>query len=714
MSAKETKTFDFAELAALTGLEQQTLEPIKVGAFLQELHRFPERALQAPGLLARAIDAEGEVDIHKQPAIVQPRLRMLRREGVKLYKAFTALRGQQRMVHHWVNHLRAAAYGGEAAKLATVFKGRSGTGKTMLVEIIKDLMNGQLVYHVEGCPVHENPLALLKLLPPDNRQKLLKRLQLDRPLPGGATFMDIIDAMGEPCRHCHGLVMGNADIKDPNQALFEVNVVPTRLSTYSFGVATLTKETIHSLLREASRGIADFGELFAGFENEHAAMAPHAKDLSKDLHDALNDQRIPGIGPAAAGDKDKPVSVVPVAKGWEAISVVPIAQVNPGAFDGFKKSLGPDGGKYMRLMKVVDVLHNASVSEEVLTYRDHMVNPEGVKFDPLALQMLAWIAQSSRYATNENKLEWTLRARLNDGENLLIKRSDSGSGKKHWDMKDLWEEFDNKDGVNGLNVPIMLLLLADIIANAVDEGHKCVCTYDMLKFVRRRFREYQKSDGFWEDEKQAAKSVADNFLNLVTKEEKPSGAEAIYRRELKKIATAACAPDYDRLLRSYFLRYWQHGAAASANSTSKKAFDRNLGKVVSIDRDFLEAIEKLAGQTSEEQRRNLRASVDEWVVNNGLKATQDPSVSPDAEPTLSDFPVLDRAIHAYLDEQIAKRVERLLNDETQLNEKERAERQTALAYLTNIGYNCERCRSAALQYIKDFKVWAFEDATALS
>jgi predicted Ser/Thr protein kinase len=718
-----TNSSGFDELVALAGLEPQTLPPIKVGEFLRDLHLHPVRALVAPGLLARAIDALGYIDIEKQPEILRPRLRMLRREGIVLYNAFSSLRGQQRMLHAWVKHLRAASHGGEAAKLATVFKGPSGTGKTMLVEIIKAIMNGQIVYHIEGCPVHENPLVLLNLLPPKNLDQLLKHLKLDQDRPGETSIREALRVLGQPCRHCHGLVMDNQEQKDPNLALFNVNVVPKRLSTYSFGVATLTKGTIHSLLQEASRGIADFGELFAGFENENAPTGPYARDLTRDLHDALNDQRIPGgLAVAPPGDDKKPESkpVPPITpRGWEPISVVPIAQVNPGAFEGFKKTLGSDGGKYMRLMKVVEVLHNTSVAEEVITYIDHMVNPDGVHFDPLALTMLAWIAQATRHAqaltpANNTKgvmsadwLEWTLRTRLDDGENLRIKRTYStGTGPEHWSVKDLWDQFDAQDGVKGLNVPIMLLLLSEIINHTVTEGHKCVGTFEMLKFVRKRFKEYQKSDGFWKDEKEIAALVAEKFLAFVEKEEKPSGAETIYRRELKKIATVACAPDYNRLLESYFQRYWVHGAAAASKKTTVR--DPIQDKLVSIDLPFLEKIEKLAGATTAAKAQALRMEVDESVVQQSLKANST-MTSFDSAPRRSDFPVLDRAIHDYLDDEVAKRVERLLSDENKLNEKEKVERQKAISHLSSIGYDCERCRNAALQYIKDYKLWSFTD-----
>ena len=89
---------------------------------------------------------------------------MLKDLGIKLYTAFDHVRGSQRSVHNQMQHLRAAAANGYQLFLALIIKGPPGCGKSLFVDAFKRALEGQIVYAVEGCPVHENPLNLLMLL----------------------------------------------------------------------------------------------------------------------------------------------------------------------------------------------------------------------------------------------------------------------------------------------------------------------------------------------------------------------------------------------------------------------------------------------------------------------------------------------------------------------------------------------------------------------
>src|SRR5262249_46740964 len=141
MSEKDRRpASDFAAMLkdSLCGdLKPQKLPTISMAQFLMELKDHPERADTAHALLVRAVEAMGEVEIDKEPAHRQPRLRMLKDLGYRLYKAFDHVRGAQRTTHEQMEHLRAAKRGGYQLFLAMIIMGPPGSGKTMLVDAYK-------------------------------------------------------------------------------------------------------------------------------------------------------------------------------------------------------------------------------------------------------------------------------------------------------------------------------------------------------------------------------------------------------------------------------------------------------------------------------------------------------------------------------------------------------------------------------------------------
>jgi len=166
------------EFKKLLGLESVVVEKIKFGEFLARLRENPQIADTAAATLVRAIESKGEVDIKSAPATLRPYLNMLKKMGVPTWKAFKNVRGSQRTVARVLNHLRAAAANGYQLKLALILKGGPGSGKGTLANAIKACLEGEIVYTVAGCPVHENPINLLNLLPPDRISAIAEALEM--------------------------------------------------------------------------------------------------------------------------------------------------------------------------------------------------------------------------------------------------------------------------------------------------------------------------------------------------------------------------------------------------------------------------------------------------------------------------------------------------------------------------------------------------------
>jgi len=232
------------ELNELLKLKPLAGRPLKLPEFLRQLKEHPEIADTAPALLVRTIKSKGVVDIEKQPPERRPYLRLLAKMKIPCWNAFDHVRGSQRTVARILNHLEAAAANGYQLRTALILLGGPGCGKSFLADALKAVLEGQEAYVVDGCPIHENPINLLKLLSAEQRADLAKALDMDDP-DKGVTLEELVKVAGEPCRTCWQKVMMSRKkegceefepCSSPN--LGNVSVTAMRLSSRNFGIAT--------------------------------------------------------------------------------------------------------------------------------------------------------------------------------------------------------------------------------------------------------------------------------------------------------------------------------------------------------------------------------------------------------------------------------------------------------------------------------------------
>jgi len=744
------------EFKKLLGLESVVVEKIKFGEFLARLRENPQIADTAAATLVRAIESKGEVDIKSAPATLRPYLNMLKKMGVPTWKAFKNVRGSQRTVARVLNHLRAAAANGYQLKLALILKGGPGSGKGTLANAIKACLEGEIVYTVAGCPVHENPINLLNLLPPDRISAIAEALEMtsedrikqaaasnkgekgdkvEKPKP---SLQDLIAISGQPCQVCWSKVMENLpDGSTPN--LMDIEILAERLSSRKFGISTWSKDcTLAEALRKGSRGVVDMPEIFGST----AAQGQQSESVDEIdlLLEATNDRSIPA---GCSNDKDSCGSKVS-RTGMEPIDAIMIGQTNDGAFDRFIKDQA-DPNKFTRRFAPINVPYITSVSEEEAAYLEQVeVMREKPHFDPMTLKIAALLAVTSRMK-KEHEVDIVSRARMYDGEQLVVEMknpvaasaqnsgafgrpasiggsSSTNEPKKEvmfWSVGQFWAEAGEDEGMYGLNMPTMLKLISEAVElalrapSAPGEDQKCISTFEMLTFLRVRISAMQKTPGLTDKEKEVLKNCLEYLKGPTSSTDTKAGLiEEEYRRVLRRQLLEVVSPDFDRRANEIFERYRVHARAFS--SGDKKCFEivdnggRKEKREKSVDTAFLLDIEtwmKLSTQTEREQfRRSVETQITPYLIAQVEHAEGDETGEDKVELSWRSLPKLAAGISAKLNDEAAKKLGRLLKSEIELNDEEKIQRREALERFSKLGY-CEHCRNVALTYFNDYQLW---------
>jgi predicted Ser/Thr protein kinase len=728
-------------------MQHMKLKPIVADSlnFVQYLERLkaePHIADTAPALILRAIKSRGVVEIDKEPVARRPYLELLQAMRVPAWKAFDHVRGSHRTVQRIMTHLEAAAANGYQLRQALLLIGGPGCGKSFLADAIKATLEGELVYVVDGCPVHENPINLLKLLSKEQVDAIAKELDMDDPSKG-TTLQMLLSVAGDPCSHCWELVMKQPREEHKHDGacehheggckhhqhkegefalepdLSKVPIKEMRLSSRTFGVATWAQTkggcSLVDAIRQGSGGMVDIPEMFS------VQKADDGETLEVDcLIDATDGRKIPDT--RSCGDRS----------GYLPANVLIMGQSNQGSWDAFLENQA-DPDKFTRRVNQLSVPYITVRVEEELAYAGFLKGlKEKPHFDPNALLLAATLAVGSRLK-DQSGLSPVDKVRLNNGETFIVRKAgDSSSmggaaslGGAQWTAKELMElrtkqeevkDERDREGMFGLTMSFMLSFVGQV-AESTMRGPKhpafkdqapCVTAIGMIDALRAKLESYKQSNGLTNQQKK----IVENLLTVWLKKPEdinsiPGLLEREYRRLLRQQILDSFAPDYESRAQGLFEQYKLHARAFADGKTKVKV--PGLNKEIDVKVEILDQIDKGVSLKSSQWSnvKDWRGSLDAQVIN--LTHSHGTLQSDDAEKIVIDWttlPELKQAIEDFLNAEIAVKVGRILSKKYDLlDEEDQAAFNGAFASFEKIGY-CKVCFARAMEYAKELELWA--------
>lgn len=725
-------------LEELLGLKPLVAETMSFPEFLSSLKEHPERADTAAALFVRAVKSLGEENIDEAHPERQPYLRMLRSMKIPSYKAFAGVRGSQRVVARLMKFYESAAQNGYQLRQMLVLCGGPGSGKSFLVDHMVRALEGQIVYAVQGCPEHESPMNLLKLLTSEERLAISDKLgMIERDGAGKITcdkLDDLLKVAQEPCAHCFRTVMG-VDRHDescktggsegeqalgnatPNLASFKVEAL--RLSSRNAGISVWTPSapdqgcSLPVAIRQGNRGVVRMQEAF----DAKGAEAGSVSQLQV-LLEATEGRRMPASAVSCGS-----------SAGFIPLDQMQVVETNEGAWLRFVKDQ-EDPGKWHRRGQVFVMDYNTVVCEEVAAYAAFIKQLKQVPaLDPLVLQLLATAAVASRMKDDvEGGPTLAQRIRMYNGEPLLLEKKSSSINErpnnpwfggaaslgasakptdaqsKTYSVSDLWTAAGEDEGRFGIDFGFMLSSVSQLCELGLQAKHQSVTALAAVSYLKARVERELTRPGLTDASKKIFERSKKHLTMLMSKYGTVELIESEYRRLLKAQVLSAFSPDYEARAEDMFRKYHKH--AVEWGKGKDKVFDERHNRMLSIDIGHLQKLETAMGKSGDDAA-NFRRSLESEFI----ELMREAAASLEGEEKLDKsiftwetHPEIKKAIKKILDDEIALKVQTILGDETNLSEADRQLRSESIERFDRFGYN-EPCRKVALAYFKEFELW---------
>jgi len=488
-------------------------------------------------------------------------------ERVRTYNYFQShFFGMERSLAKIMRYLSSASMKGEESRQVLLLLGPVGAGKSALMERIKEALEQENMYHIDGCPIHEDPLHAL-------------------PRTLRAEFASIygVKIEGDLCPICRHTLLeeyGGDYMKIPvKESTFSVRgrrgvgVVPpmdanTQDTSLLIGSEDISKLdlypeddprclSLNGAFNVGNRGIVEFVEVFKNeIEFLHTMIT------------ATQEKSVPSPGKGAMIYFDGVI----------------LSHCNEAEWNKFK-SEHTNEAILDRIVRV-NVPYCMETDEEQKIYNKLLDSSDfDVHIAPHTLEIAAMFAVLSRLKPS-NKVDAMTKMKIYNGEDVIEK----GVIRKI-DIQDLRDES-RDEGMTGISTRFIM----KAIDAALSDSDKNMVTPITIRDALVK----QVKDQVVSDEER------ERLLNFLQKD-----LHDEYLKILEKEITKAFVSAYEEQAESLFNNYLDH-AEAYVNATKVK--DRVTNEEMRPDEQFLASIEEQIGIIGS-AKTNFRADITAYMFS---------------------------------------------------------------------------------------------------
>ncbi len=531
--------------------------------YLEKVKADPTVTKLSHARLCDLIISTGVKDIQKSDDVRTKRL--YKDEPIKVYDFFAdEFFGIERTIAQLVRYFHSASLKGEESRQVLYLMGPVGSGKSSLVERVqRGLEQAGMVYGIEGCPMHEEPLHLIPRHLRKEFEKMLGvhiegdlcpvcRYRLKEEY--GQRYEEFpVETRSFSKRNRVGI--GVVPPVDPNNQDTSVLIGSediSKLDQYSEGDPRVLE--LNGALNVGNRGLVEFIEVF---KNETEYL--HA------MITATQEKVIPAPG----------------RHGMVYVDTCILAHSNEAEWQKFKADHTNEA--ILDRIVVVKVPYNLRLSEEVKIYQKIIRNSDfRAHVAPHTLEMASMFAILSRLEPT-SKCDLMTKLKLYNGEEVIEK----GRTKKI-DVQELKEDT-KREGMSGISTRFIMKALDNALSDNVLGN--CINPINVREALIAMTKEADLPDD-------ARKQYLEFLQDVLHKE---------YLELLEKEITRAFVYSYQEQAEALFQNYLDH-AEAYVNKT--KVRDRNTKEELSPDEGFLKSIEEqiaIIGSAAEGFRQEVIA-----------------------------------------------------------------------------------------------------------
>ena len=528
--------------------------------YLKQVQSNPEVTKLAARRLVDAIESFGARRLEES----DPRCRKLfDNDKIKIYDYFKDdFYGHERVIAKLMRFLKSASLKGEESRQVLLLMGPVGSGKSALADAVKKALEkaAEPVYHLDGCPVREEPLHLLpRSLRPKIEEMLgvhiegdlcpVCRYRLMEEFKGEYEKFPVVRS-GFSQRGRRGIAVVppmDANSQDVSALIGSEDI--SKLDKFSEDDPRVLN--LNGAFNVGNRGVVEFVEIF--------------KNEIEFLHTILT----------ATQEKNVPT---PGKNSMLYFDGVIISHCNEAEWNRFK-SEHTNEAILDRVVKI-EVPYVLELTQEMKIY-EKMIRRSDFKahIAPHTIKLAAMFSVMSRLSQSQ-KCDLLTKMKIYDGQEVVEK----GRTRKV-DIKDLRDEAKN-EGMDGISTRFITKALDSALSDSEKDFITPMRVVDALtKQVKEQIVDDEKKKQYLEI---LQKTIREEYLKML-------------EGEIAKAFVTA----YEEQAQSLFDNYMDN---AEAFTTKQKLKDRVTSEERAPDERFLQSIEEQIGVTSS-ARDGFRADV---------------------------------------------------------------------------------------------------------